>query len=827
MPAASNTKDRPTRQTAERLALVAFPLPLRREFIYCVPPEWEEVVHPGTRVEAILGGRKRSGVVVSCPVDRDVSGTGVRPLTGVLDLDLSIPPDVLSLARWVADYYLCAWGEALGAGLGPSLAPAKILFRQRSLDQETGRDSRLRLTPADRRILQRLSQSKPTSRASLARLGLRPRAVNNSLKSLIRRNLVVAEWKTTLPPLPKDAVITGLNEDADPSLPPQVRDFFGRIGSTPAGRTWIEVARQFPGGQRALRALMLDGTVLWEPVPPASMQGVPKPIAEPEPSRFDDDQLAALDTLRGLLDSRRFASALLWGPTGSGKTAVYCSAIRHTWSLGRNVLFLVPEIGLAGQMINRLETTLGESVGVWHSGLTPAQRYWMARLVARGRYRLVIGARSAVFAPIPDLGLIIVDEEHGESFKQSDPAPRYHARDVAVVRARITHAVCLLGSATPSCESYHNAQTGKYTMLRLKKRVQGRSMPLVRLVDLSKRPLSGPDGWITPELKEALQETLRTGRKAIVFLNRRGYSTVVACKSCGFFLVCPRCDLTLTYHASTRQFRCHFCDHTVPAYESCPKCHGTEFLFRGVGTQKIEETLSQLDAPVSLARLDADIASRRGAAGEILHGFAGEKYNLLVGTQMVAKGLDVAEVGLVGVVWADQQMAFPDFRAEEKTFQLLTQVAGRAGRGEASLGGGEVLVQTFRPAHDLIELAAAQDALSFFARELPRRRALGYPPFSHLILLAFTSPSLTAARAGAMSFDAHWRASGSSFGRLLGPAPAAVPRRAGNHIVHVLLKIRSMKSTGAVIIQYLDQNAATLRKSKVNLSIDVDPVDFW
>ena len=827
MVAASNIAESSPARTEGRLAQVAFPLPMRREFVYRIPPGWEQVVRPGTRVEAMLGGRKEIGVVVSCPDTSDFTTGRLLPLSAIIDPDLCVPPNVLSLTRWVADYYICGWGEALSAGLGPHVAAARVAYRSLPLDQRTSSEVHSRITPTERRILQQLSQSKPRSLASLTRLGLRRQALQDGLKRLVEHNFVVAEWKAILPPLPKETLITGLNPAADWAVPSTVRDFFLIRGDGIAGQSWTEVARRFPGGQRALRTLMLDGTVLWEPLPSAAFQQGLGSATEPDPSRFDDEQLAALNALKQLLDARQFAAALLWGPTGSGKTAIYCAAIRHAWSLGRTALFLVPEIGLAGQMISRLETTLGERVGVWHSGLTLAQRYWMARLVAQGRYRLVIGARSAVFAPIPDLGLIIVDEEHGESYKQSDPSPRYHARDVAVVRARTTHAVCLMGSATPSCESYHNAQTGKYALLRLKRRVQGRSMPLVRLVDLSKRQLSGADGWVTPELKQALQETLDSGRKAIVFLNRRGYSTFVACKSCGYFLTCPHCDLTLTYHASTRQFRCHFCEHTAPAWERCPKCQGTDFLFKGVGTQKIEEILSVLDGPVRLARLDADIAARRGAAGEILTGFAGAKYNLLVGTQMVAKGLDVAEVGLVGVVWADQQMAFPDFRAEEKTFQLLTQVAGRAGRGEASLGVGEVLVQTFRPDHDLIELAAAQDAESFFARELPRRRALDYPPFSHLILLAFTSPSLDAARSSAAKFGAHWRAVASGLGRLLGPAPAAVPRRAGNHIVHVLLKIRSLKSARAAIVDFLDQHAASLRKSKVSLAIDVDPVDFW
>lgn len=809
-----------------RLAEVAFPLPVNRQFVYRVPAEWAEVVQPGTRVEAVLGGRKQFGVVVACPERTSIPASQLLPLSSVSDPDSPVSGELLALTHWVSEYYLCGWGETLGVVTGVHTPLARLCYKLCPLEQQSSRAGP-RTTPTERLILTHLSAARPTSLQSLLRLGPRPATVRDALAKLIARKLVTQEWKSVPAPLPKEAVLTGVNPKHIADVSIEVREFFASMNNDSSGLHWSAAARKFPGGQSALRALMLDGTVLWEPVPSSLARFSSAPSPEPAPEQFDAEQLSALNSIKTMIDSGKFGAALLWGPTGSGKTAVYCAAIRHAWSLGRNVLFLVPEIGLAGQMINRLESSLGERVGIWHSGLTPAQRYWMARLVAQGRYRLVVGARSAVFAPIPNPSLIIVDEEHGDAYKQSDPAPRYHARDVAVVRARTNRAVCLLGSATPSCESYHNAHSGKYELLRLTRRVRGRSMPLVRLVDLSKRQLNGPDGWITTELRRALQDTLLSGRKAIVFLNRRGHSTVVACKSCGYFQLCPECELTMTYHAATRQFRCHLCEHAIPAYESCPKCCSTEFMFRGVGTQKVEETLASLEGPVQMARLDADVTARRGVAAEILAGFAGSRYNLLVGTQMVAKGLDIADVGLVGVVWADQQMAFPDFRAEEKTFQLLTQVAGRAGRGEARLGAGEVLVQTFRPDHDLIELAAAQDAAAFFTREIPRRRALDYPPFCHLILLAFAAPVRESARAAAAKFAEHWRANAAVSGRLLGPAPAAVPRRAGSFIEHVLLKIRSLNPARAAINEFQVQNEAAFKRAKVLLTIDVDPVDFW
>ncbi len=815
----------------KRLVSVVFLLPLRQEFTYCVPAEWEDTIGPGSRVRAPLNGRMQNGVVVECPTEHSVPpGRRILPLSAVADPDLRVPCDILELTRWIADYYVSSWGEALACALGTTVADGEFVYRLRKPDWESSRNADTRLTATEHRILGHLSTKKAVTIKNLLSLGLTGRGLSQTLRTLLARDLVVGEWRAKRPPLPNEATLSGLSPELADQAPTQVRDFFSQHQGNLFTRPWTEFASQFPGGRAALRAMMLDEIIRWDPIPPRVFGDGEKSKREPGPDQFDEDQRSAHECLGKLLDERRFAVALLWGPTGSGKTAVYCEAIRHARSIGRTALFLVPEITLAGQMIQRLESTLGERVGVWHSGLTSSQRHWMSRMVARGRYRLVVGARSAVFAQIPDLGLIIVDEEHGESYKQSDPAPRYHARDVAVVRARLGGALCLLGSATPSCETYHNVLSGKYELLRLQRRVRGSSMPLIRLVDLSKRRLSEAGGWVTGELKEALRETLTKGRKAIVFLNRRGHSTMVACGACGHFLVCPQCDLTMTYHAADRRFRCHLCAHQSPAWDRCPKCGGTEFLFKGVGTQKIEESLHELDPLVRLVRLDADVAARRGATAEILSGFVGDRFNLLVGTQMVAKGLDIADVGVVGVIWADQQMTFPDFRAEERTFQLLTQVAGRAGRGEGRQTG-EVIVQTFRPDHILIELAAAQDPQSFLDRELPRRQALDYPPYSHLILLSFDSPDAAAVRAAAACFAHDWKKEAAlakqSPGHLLGPAPAAVPRRVGRHVIHILIKTHSVPTANAIILSLQDRRAKELRQSDVALSVDVDPMDFW
>jgi len=815
-----------------RLADVAFPRPVRREFTYEVPSDWSIDLQPGDRVLAPLAGRDSAGVVVAVRAT-DSLPEGTRPLQRPIDVGWRIPAQLLELTRWVADYYLCAWGEVLAA-VTPSGAAAgaqRPVYRLKRQDVD-GSGSQIRLTAKQRDLLRALTVDRPVTEESLRRrLGLTRQSLKRLLDHLRECGLVVAEWRAPVPSLPRSATLQGIAGVASGRIPDLVRDFFADPRWAVEGTAISQIAPRFPGGMPALRSLLLTGSLLWDPLGAGGSDETTAAVT-PEPGRdnLDPEQTEAANQIEALQSAGQYATALLWGPTGSGKTAVYCEAIRQTWARGLRALFLVSEIGLASQMIRRLRVSLGVPIAVWHSGLSAAERYWMARLIAHGRYPLVVGARSAVFTPIPDLGLIIVDEEHAESYKQSDPAPRYHARDVAVIRARLNRALCLLGSATPSCESYQNAVTGKYHMLRLTRRVQSRALPIVRLVDLRHRGGMDADSWITPELRAALLATLRAGRKAIVFINRRGHSTMVSCRRCGHSERCPDCGLTLTYHAVDRTFRCHFCARGQPARDACPACGGTDFLFHGVGTQKVEAALAELDPVVRLARLDADVAARRGAAERILGGFAGDQYNLLVGTQMVAKGLDVADVGVVGVIWADQQMAFPDFRAEEKTFQLLTQVAGRAGRGDKRHGGGEVLVQTFHPEHELIELAASQNAELFFARELPRRKQLHYPPFTRLILATFAAPTATAARAAALDLAPFWRAipepQRRTAGRLLGPAPAAIPRRAGRCLVHALIKTSSVRRTGVLLEQFRQDHATLLRRAHVTMTIDVDPVDF-
>jgi primosomal protein N' (replication factor Y) (superfamily II helicase) len=815
---------------SKRVADVAVARPLDQTFSYRIPPEWSDIVSAGIRVHVPLGTAVVPGVVVTTR-DGGQDESGLKSLLRLVEPEHPIPSSLLRLAEWISEYYMGALGDvitALGGGRGVA---GTAVYTLQAPDWASGAARLEKLTPSENAILKVIKPGTPTTLAHFIGAGVNRSRALAGVRRLEERGLLTVGWKSRQPPIPQDSVITGIASSASDLLTDTERDCVAQVLS-PEGSCWMDFADGFPGGRKRVRELMTLGGLLWDPVPAGGSVAFRK-IAKPEPARseLDPDQLQSIAEISTSIRSQNFHALLLWGPTGSGKTAVYCEAIRQTWEMGRRVLFLVPEIGLAGPMVARLHATVREPIGIWHSALTASQRYWMARHVESGRYRIVVGARSAVLAPMPNCGLIIVDEEHSEAYKQSDPSPRYHARDVAIKRAQLEKAVCVLGSATPSSESYHNAASGKYRLLRLTRRVRGRRMPLVQIVDLSRRRVAREGLWVGDEMQEAIVSTIESGRKVIVFINRRGYASMVGCAECGHFEQCPNCALTLTYHAHDRSIRCHLCTYSQPAHRSCPKCGGTEFVFHGVGTQRIEETLASLGESVRLARLDADIAARRGAAEEILSGFVGDRYNLLLGTQMVAKGLDVAHVGLVGVIWADQHMAFPDFRAEERTFQLLTQVAGRAGRGQESDDVARVIVQSFRPEHELIELAAAQDTALFFERELPRRQKLRYPPFSHLILLAFSGEDRGLVRTQAIAFAEHWRRSLKALPRapgiLLGPSPAAIARRAGEYQYHVLIKAQSLKATRRMIADFRNASVNALRRGGVRLVIDVDPVDFW
>ena len=513
---------------------------------------------------------------------------------------------------------------------------------------------------------------------------------------------------------------------------------------------------------------------------------------------------------------------LLHGVTGSGKTEVYLQVMARVLERGKGAIVLVPEIALTPQTIERFKGRFGDRVAVLHHRLSGGERHDEWRRLAEGRARIAVGPRSAVFAPVEPLGLIVVDEEHETTYKQTDTAPRYHARDVAVVRASFEHAIVILGSATPSLESYWNAQRGKYELFELSERIDGKPMPAVRVVDLSRE--KGPTVF-SAELLNAIEDRLRKGEQTILFLNRRGYATTMKCRECGAVVECERCSVSLTYHKKRDELVCHLCGASTPVVAACPKCGAAAMLYRGVGTQKVERMLYKVleDTQVPrVLRMDSDTTAAKHSHAGILGEFKAGKADILVGTQMIAKGLDLPNVTLVGVIVADTALGLQDFRAAERTFQLITQVAGRAGRGEVP---GEVIVQTYRPGSYAIRAAARHDFRAFYDDEIVRRRnpLSPYPPHVHMVCVTFRGPDAKKVRAAAEALAAACEKGDHTGVEMLGPAEAPIARAQREHRMQLFLKSSRPSRMTAVLRAALDEAKLP---STVKTAVDVDPVDL-
>ncbi len=537
---------------------------------------------------------------------------------------------------------------------------------------------------------------------------------------------------------------------------------------------------------------------------------------------LNPDQQAALDAILQALNSGRHETLLLHGVTGSGKTEVYIRAIEEMIQFGRQAIVLVPEISLTPQTRQRFQSRF-ERVAVLHSHLSDAERHWHWQRIARGEVQVVVGARSAVFAPTPHLGMIVVDEEHDGSFKQ-DQVPRYHGREVALQRARAEGLPLVLGSATPSLESWYRAEQGEFRLLRLPNRVLERPLPDVMTIDLRlEYQQRGSRGAISRQLQQAVDQALRDGGQVILLLNRRGYSTSIQCPSCGHVVRCRDCDIALTHHRAEHRAVCHYCDYSIATPEVCPECRYAGIRFAGQGTQRLEQEIAERFPGYPALRMDSDTMQRPGSHEKALAAFRAGDVRILFGTQMIAKGLDFPDVTLVGVINADTALHFPDFRAAERTFQLVTQVAGRTGRGQR---GGRVIVQTFSPEHPAIQAAVRHDYEAFTAQELPVRQQFHYPPAAAMIRIIVRGPMESTAEEFADTMTERLRAANETAGgdvRILGPAPAPIAKLQGKFRFHALLQGRDLGAMRALVHEATD---GIKPPGEVQWVIDVDPLNL-
>jgi primosomal protein N' (replication factor Y) len=629
--------------------------------------------------------------------------------------------------------------------------------------------------------------------------------------------------------LPRRESPAGARTETFYRLPPAVAE----AGGTPKQRLVLETIRaagvlsaadlsaRIPGGAQAAKRLAAAGRLVPETrlrpagfspvhIPDTSGELVPTPRQE-----------AALARIGVAVASGGHATFVLHGVTGSGKTEVYLRAVEQARVTGRQSIFLVPEIALTPQLLGRVRTRFGEGVAVLHSGLSPAERTEQWRKVRSGEVFLCVGARSAVFSPFPSLGLIIVDEEHDAAYKQEDGV-RYQARDLAMLRGRMENAVVLLGSATPSAESWHRARTGAATLLSLPDRIGASEMPAIRVVDLKDRTdRRGADRFFSSELEAAVDGALGRGEKAMLFLNRRGFASALTCLDCGTTVQCRNCQVAMTYHKEHEALLCHYCNLKRREPEACGKCGGHKLAQVGIGTERLLTWVSKRWKEARVARLDSDVTRRRGAYAEVLSGMAGGEVDILVGTQMIAKGHDFPEVTLVGVLLADLSMAFPDFRSSERTFQILTQVAGRAGRGGRP---GQVLLQTLAPESPCIRKAAEHDYDGFMVEELAAREAMGYPPFGRMLMLRLWGARQDAAREAADAVAGELSGPLAARGiRILGPAPSPIARVKRRFHYQVLLVMPPSFPVGEVFPDLLPPLRERVRRFGARLEADVDP----
>jgi primosomal protein N' (replication factor Y) len=791
---------------------VAVAVPLRTTFTYAVPEALREQVQAGCRVLVPFRKKALVGVVVEACADAP-EGTHVREISKVLDLIPALTPKLLELGQWIAGYYLAPIGEVFRAMLPPV---TEIALRRQIALTETGKTLAKQLKEgsaltdlgdAEAGFLQRVLEKKgewlvgPGSKIGIDAEGLQRLQrrgyleIRETVQGRKRKTQRVVAWRGT----DREQKRQEGGVKPPPQVTPETEGQNGKLGEKEERvRALLETERgPLPMAQllklaRVLRGLiermLRDGLLeSWEePIDPAED---PFDAGYTPPAHtLNETQESAFNAIRARFELGEFGVQLLHGVTGSGKTEVYLRSVQDTLARGKTAIVLVPEIALTLWIGRQCRAWFGarfEGVAVLHSALSEVERareWWRVR---NGQARVVVGTRSAVFAPVENLGLVIVDEEQENSYKQEE-TPRYNGRDVAIVRAKLENAAAVLGSATPSLETYHNAVNGKYELLTMASRVENRSLAAAEIVDMredfQQRHQTSP---ISKTLHGAIQDCLEFKTQALVLINRRGYSWSVLCRSCGASVQCANCSISMTHHKSRDRLECHYCGSIQAVSKACPKCDSKYVYFFGEGSEHLEERLHKEFPGARIARLDRDTARTKQQYQETLGAFAGGALDVLVGTQMLAKGHDFQRVTVVGVVSADSSLSLPDFRAAERTFQLLTQVAGRAGRGELP---GRVLIQTYYPEHYAIQDAVKQDYVSFYEREVHFRRMMGYPPFVSLANVIVRDKDLEKAIRWSRRLAEYLLPHDGKGVKILGPASAPLARLKKEHRYQFLLK---------------------------------------
>lgn len=813
-----------------RYVEVAVSLPIWKTFTYRVPLVFKDQIGIGKRVLVPFQRRKVTGYVLAfpAPIPDDLDPDRVKEVIDLLDEISLFDEEMLWFFRWISNYYFYPLGEVIKTGLPPGLTVETC--RTLKITPE-GKDRLAELPPEseDHRFLQILAQEGEISLDILSRR-LKAESLHSRIFSLKKNGLLAEELRLKKGRIKAriEAFIIFRGEDGveeKPHLTPKESEILRFIQSRKRVSR-RDIQAKFPRVSFYLRGLVKKGLVTLDfeeiyrdPFEGENFGSDLEPILTP-------DQGKVLSEVERSIATGEFSSFLLHGITGSGKTEVYLRAIQRVIEEGREAIVLVPEISLTPQLISRFKRRFKKGIALLHSRLSSGERYDQWRQILKGEVCIVIGARSAIFAPFKRLGIIIVDEEHETSFKQEEKL-KYNARDLAVIRAKMYGAVLILGSATPSIESFFNTQIQKFHYLRLPQRVESRPLPAVEIVDMRLEKGDGKYRVFSKRLEEGLLINAEEGRQSLLFLNRRGFANFILCRDCGGTFHCPNCSVTLTYHAVGRVLQCHHCGFTTPTPPRCPRCQGYNLHPLGIGTQRVEDEILRLIPSARITRMDRDTTTRKGAYKKIVYAMGSGKIDILIGTQMIVKGHDFPNITLVGIICADTVLNFPDFRASERTFQLLTQAAGRAGRGDQT---GRVIIQTYNPNHYSILKAKDHDFLTFYQEEILYREELLYPPFSRLANFRISGNN----KDSTQDFAKRLGIVGAQIKKkrkiyrdhldLLGPCSAPLARIKGKYRWQLLVKSDRTER----LHRFIGELVRKMEKEAigVHLDVDVDPINL-
>lgn len=782
-----------------------------RPFDYQVPVEWVSVIELGSRVKVPFGPRNVLGFVVGLKKETDVPLNKLKAINQILDMEPVLTEEMLRMAKWLKNDTICYEIDALQVML-PSALRAKY---EKMIKLQQGQQLPLEVQAI-------FGKRQRANFKEFERAGLLP-----LLKQLVAENIVAIENVVKQQGNVKEIRMVQIT--ADQQLIERALEQSSRAAKQRLLLQWMcQHLGEIFTPQQICDEARVSISVLEAVIDKGAAQFIQeevfrdpftKEVSRTHALQLTSEQQVALQAITTAMDQQIAQTFLLHGVTGSGKTEVYLQAIQKVLEEGKEAIMLVPEISLTPQMTERFRSRFGEMVAVMHSGLSVGEKYDEWRKIQQGKVKVVVGARSAIFAPFTNIGLIILDEEHESTYKQED-SPRYHARDVAIWRSEFYNCPIILGSATPALESFARAKKGVYKLLSLKHRALHQALPTVFIADMREELRQGNRSMFSQSLIEAIRLRLEKKEQMVLFLNRRGYSSFVLCRDCGTVVQCPNCDISLTYHRTTEKLKCHYCGYEEHVPQICPQCQSDHIRYFGTGTQKVEEELYKLFPEARVLRMDVDTTKHKGAHEEILETFGAGHADILLGTQMIAKGLDFPNITLVGVLSADTSLHLPDYRAAERTFQLLTQVSGRAGRHDKL---GEVIIQTYTPEHYAIDLAKTQEYEPFYEREMFLRRRSNYPPyyFVALIQLSHEDVMMAAEYAGRV---ADWlRGNLSNQVAIIGPTTASIARLQNRYRYQCLIKYKIEPNLIPVLQRLLAMYRAEWIKQGILMTVDLDP----